>query len=195
MVIGAVRICTKDRWGTTPWLCLLTSEKDAPRAKTMYLLHKTDFLHTPEIQWGDTVSPVLLLHMELCMCVFVFGVPWGQRSSSRCTDRSIVCGVVQHQQPDRGQTVDLWCQQAEMTCFCHWVCAPSREALNYIGTVLTDMFVIQSVFKIPSKGYYCSDKPLNLVCMCVCACASAFFATIDQLCSAFWDEFPLELAE
>lgn len=105
----------------------------------------------------------------VCLCVY-FCLLWGQRSSSRCSDRSTVCGVLQHQQPDRGQTVDLWCQRAEMTCFCHWVCAPSWEALNYIGTVLTDMFVIQSVLKIPSKGYYLFDKPLHSICTCVCVC-------------------------
>lgn len=107
----------------------------------------------------------------LCTCVRVFWVctlcvPLGQRCSSWCSDRSTVCGVLQHQQPDRGQTVDLWCQGAEMTCFCHWVCAPSREALNYIGTALTDMFVIQSVLKIPSKGYYSFDKSLHSICVC-----------------------------
>lgn len=52
--------------------------------------------------------PPLLSEFLLCMCVY-FCVPWGQRSSSRCSDRSTVCGVLQHQQPDRGQTVDLWC--------------------------------------------------------------------------------------
>lgn len=50
--------------------------------------------------------PPLLSEFLLCMCVY-FCVPWGQRSSSRCSDRSTVCGVLQHQQPDRGQTVDL----------------------------------------------------------------------------------------
>ena len=49
---------------------------------------------------------------------------------------------LQPQHQDRGQTLDLWKQATEMTCFCHWGGGPSRGALNYIGTDVTDMFVI-----------------------------------------------------
>lgn len=113
------------------------------------LTGKTERFNWWHIKWIDK-----LYCTDICMTVCVrmcIVVSWRERSSSVCADRSTVCGVLQHQQPDRGQTVDLWCQRAEMTCFCHWVCAPSREALNYIGRALTDMFVIQSLLKIPSK--------------------------------------------
>lgn len=129
---------------------------------------ETVWLHSLPYTWrGGLLGSVC---WTLC-----FPMPCGCCSSSGCSDRSAVCGILQHQQPDRGQTVDLWCQGAEMTCFCHWVCAPSREALNYIGTALTDMFVIQSLLRIPRKEYYCFDKHLNSLYVCVWLCVGVLY--------------------
>lgn len=124
---------------------------------------------------GTVCWPWLLLHTlsRECVCLCVYFVCRGDSAVAHEVLRQVHCvwcsaASAAGQGPDGG----FMMPGAEMTCFCHWVCAPSREALNYIGTVLTDMFVIQSVLKIPSKGYYLFDKPLHSICACMCVCGS-----------------------
>lgn len=132
---------------------------------------------------GTVCWPWLLLHTvsRECVCLRVcISVCRGDSAVAHEVLRQVHCvwcsaASAAGQGPDGG----FMMPGAEMTCFCHWVCAPSREALNYIGTMLTDMFVIQSVLKIPSKGYYLFDKPLHSICACMCVCmCSCFFCSV-----------------